>query len=261
MRAAIKYIKQLQSMLGIEDHSRKDGQILEPSNKMPVSPEDSEQDKLSEENFAKYLEEEEHLSMTPSSHGDHSSTPGVENEDSLVSSLSPRVKVEVPSPSEFIETAETSLALNRQRSPYDYHVKGKIFCATNQNGLKTQVFEQNWKPEVVGRSHGAQVVNCCIPNTNNFQKATPNINSKLIHNEHELQTLGHTSGSLESTKTFPAATRPVSLPAHNACPYQRPYQQKIWRSERAKHSGQILGVNELSTPCSSNYGKLNILKL
>jgi len=261
LRAAIQYIKQLQKILGIEnqhDYTGKESQE-EGRNKLSASPGDSEQDKLSEENFAKYLDEEERLSATPSSREDHSSTPSIENEDSLTSSLSPQIKLEVPSPSEFLEIAENSLTHHRQRSPSNYHLKGKIFCSTSQASLNPQ--EPKWKQRLPACSRDTIAHNPAYKQFNapdimqDVHKTFPDV----LASQERPDNLNYQSYNQMAKRPKPDQATTNFFQGKETGPYQELYKQHYWRSKQDKRSSSLNGISEAKALFTNTYGKFIIL--
>ena len=253
LRAAIQYIKHLQGLLGIDQNAYVESEDREESSsKDTLSPAGSEQEKLSEDNFAKYLEEEERFSATSSTREEHSSPPSVDTEDSLVSCLSPKVKIEVPSPSDFLQTSENSF--HRQSSTCEFPLKGTIICKTSQTNMKPQEFKANWKQRnechSIIESHTLSASFPYSSQSINFRKVDPNIFSAMTK-----------VNSLSSSRTnrisdFNESTSKANsvIKSSNFQPNQKSTQQGYWSRKQEKLSNRSFDINFTKYPSTSNFG-------
>ena len=97
---------------------------------------ESGQERTAGNKFCKYFDEEDERSQTSStssSKHEQSPTSHLENEEGLPESFSPKVKIEIPSPSSHTES-ERSCKYQTHPSGRDYLVKGKIFCQSAYGG-------------------------------------------------------------------------------------------------------------------------------
>ena len=196
LRAAIQYIKQLQRILGLDTNNEIEHSTNSyPRNKMQDTS-DSDQDRASDETYhEKYPDDDSELTPTTiSSRDDRLSTLSGENEDMLTSGFSPRIKVEVPSPSSSF--AVDGPGDNCVQKSGEFLFKGKIFCKSSLEVLQ--------QPKDKTSFENYQSSCCWVGNesVSNLQQMNPYCSFKYRKEKKDIQHTFSTTNSFEKNSAI-----------------------------------------------------------